>query len=116
MERDDKILSSIKKLIGPAEDYDYFDPDLAFHINAALSILRQLGIGPQEGFRIETGEETWTEFLGDRKDLEMVKDYVYAKVKLSFDPPTSGTLLAALQESIKEFEWRSYAEMEISHL
>lgn len=112
----DGILPTIKKMIGPSEEYDYFDPDLMIHINAALSVLRQLGIGPQEGFRLTTGQETWGEFLGDETDLEMVKDYIYMKVKLAFDPPTSSSLLASYQELIKEFEWRALVEPEIRYL
>ena len=103
-------------MLGPSEDYDHFDPDLVIHINAALSILRQLGIGPQEGFRLESGEETWSELLGDDTDLEMVKDYIYMKVKLAFDPPTNSSLLASYQELVKEFEWRALVEPEIRDL
>lgn len=117
MELNDSILATIKKMIGPYEGEDYFDPDLIIHINSALSTLRQLGVGPQEGFRIVSGEETWADFLGaDVKDFEMVKSYVYLKVKVIFDPPSSSAVLAAYQDTIKEYEWRSYVEPEIRHL
>ena len=41
---DESILVSIKKLLGIAEDYNYFDQDIIMHINAALMILTQLGV------------------------------------------------------------------------
>lgn len=116
MDGNEKILATIKKMLGPAEDYDHFNPDIMFHINTALSILRQLGVGPLEGFRISTGDETWAEFLGDGDDLEMAKDYVYMKVKLAFDPPSNSALLSAYQELVKEFEWRALVEPEIQGL
>lgn len=110
----DSIFATIKKMIGPYEGECFFDPDLAFHINTALSILRQLGVGPVDGFRIKDGTETWSDFLGeDVKDFEMAKGYVYLKVKLVFDPPSSSSVLASYQEAVKEYEWRSYVEPEI---
>ena len=49
----DSILTSIKKLLGIAEEYEHFDPDIVMYINSAFSVLTQLGVGPEEGFRIE---------------------------------------------------------------
>ena len=48
----ESILTSIKKLLGIAEEYEHFDPDLIMHINSVFSILTQLGVGPSEGFSI----------------------------------------------------------------
>lgn len=48
----DSILTSIKKLLGIAEEYEHFDPDIVMYINSAFSVLTQLGVGPEEGFRI----------------------------------------------------------------
>ena len=47
------ILTSIKKLLGIAEDYEHFDQDIIMHTNSAFTILTQLGVGPSEGFFIE---------------------------------------------------------------
>ena len=49
----DSILTSIKKLLGIVEEYEHFDPDIVMYINSAFSVLTQLGVGPEEGFRIE---------------------------------------------------------------
>ena len=37
----ERILTSIKKLLGIAEEYEHFDPDLIMHINSVFSILTQ---------------------------------------------------------------------------
>ena len=44
------ILTSIKKLLGIAEEYQVYDADLIMHINSVFSILTQLGVGPADGF------------------------------------------------------------------
>ena len=43
----ESILTSIKKLLGIAEDYTQFDVDLIIHINTVLSILGQIGVGDE---------------------------------------------------------------------
>ena len=101
----DSILTSIKKLLGPEEIYTNFDTDIIIHINSALAALRRLGVGPPKGFRIQDATSTWSEFLGERKDLEDVKTYVYLKVRLLFDPPTSATVIKAYEEEINKLEW-----------
>lgn len=64
----ESILSSIKKLLGPEEDYDHFDADIIFHINSALSDLNSIGIGPEEGFVISDETAKWSDFIG--KDIK----------------------------------------------
>ena len=102
----DSILVSIKKLLGIAADYTHFDPDIIMHINSAFSILTQLGVGPPEGFRIEDDVKTWNDFVSDTIRLDAVKSYVYLKVSLMFDPPTSSAVLSAKERQISELEWR----------
>lgn len=102
---DESILTSIKKLLGPGAD-TYFDTDIIIHINTALSILTQIGVGPPEGFTIEDEFAEWSDFLDDNKKIAMVKTYVYLKVKLVFDPPTLGSVLEAHQNAITELESR----------
>lgn len=102
----DSILTSIKKLLGIAEEYEHFDNDLIMHINSVFSILTQLGVGPEAGFSIRDEVATWTDFLEDSSYLELVKSYVYLKVKLMFDPPLSSTTLSSMERLISEYEWR----------
>ena len=85
----DSILTSIKKLLGIAEEYEHFDPDIVMYINSAFSVLTQLGVGPEEGFRIEDASKTWSEFLYDDPRLEFAKTFIYLKVRLAFDTPQS---------------------------
>lgn len=101
------ILTSIKKLLGITEDYTHFDADIIMHINSALMILTQLGVGPPEGFTISDDLAIWDDFLGeDNRQLELVKSYVYLKVKLLFDPPISSAAIDAIKFQISEYEWR----------
>ena len=100
----ESILTSIKKLLGPEEDDTNFDTDIIMHINTALMRLNQLGVGPSTGYSITSKEQVWSDFLGDRKDLEGVKTYVYLKTRLVFDPPQSGFLVDSIKEQIKELE------------
>lgn len=103
----DSILLSIKHRLG-IDEIDYFDSDIIMDINTVLSELTQLGIGPKEGFMIENEQQTWKDILGSHKNLEMVKTLVYLKVKLIFDPPTSGILTENINKQISELVWRIY--------
>lgn len=103
---DDSILDSIKKILGMPPDYDAFDTDLVIHINSVFGILAQLGVGPVGGFSISDSTTLWKSYLGDSKDLEMVKSYMALKVRLVFDPPTIGAVMDAMKEQIREYEWR----------
>ena len=105
----DSILVSIKKLLGNTEEYKYFDPDIVMHINSAFSILKQLGVGPKEGFMVTGESETWQDFLGEEhmKDLNEVQIYVYLRVKLGFDSSSlTGSVLDSINKQISELEWR----------
>lgn len=102
----ESILTSIKKLLGIPEDYTHFDQDIVMHINSAFMVLNQLGIGPDECFTIEYDTSTWEDFLGDAKNIEAVKTYVYLKVRLLFDPPASATVMQSIKDAISEYEFR----------
>lgn len=102
----ESILTSIKKLLGIAEEYTQFDADIIMHINSTCAILTQIGVGPSTGFMIDDVKATWDDFLDDDPRVEMVKSYMGMKVRLLFDPPTSSAVMEALNRSISEFEWR----------
>ena len=101
----ESILTSVKKMLGITEEYEHFDPDLIIHINSVFMLLRQLGVGPAKGYHITDESNKWSEFLQDSTELEMVKSYMYLRVRLLFDPP-SGGVQEAINNQIKEFEWR----------
>ena len=102
----ESILTSIKKMLGIPEDYKSFDQDIVMHINSVFMILTQLGIGPPEGFYIENEYDLWDSFLPDSKKLQTVKSYMYLKVRLLFDPPSSSASIESMNRIISEFEWR----------
>ena len=102
----DSILTSVKKMLGIAEEYTHFDADLITHINSVFMILAQLGVGPSEGFFFEDDTATWDEFIQDKKEINSVKSYVGLKVRLLFDPPTSSSQIDNANKLINELEWR----------
>jgi len=102
----DSILTSIKKMLGIAEEYEHFDADLIMHINSVFSILTQLGVGPEEGFSIENKSSTWDDFVSENSNLDAIKSYMYLKVKLLFDPPLSSSVSESMNRMISELEWR----------
>lgn len=100
-----RILDLVRKLIGGGETQGPFDSDLLVHINSVLFILTQLGVGPSEGF-IADENSKWTDFLPEGMKLELVKSFVYMKVKLIFDPPSSSSALDSMTKLVSELEWR----------
>ena len=108
----ENILDSIKKLLGIDEADLNFDQELIMHINSVFMVLNQLGVGPVGGFKISSNEETWTDFVGARLDLESVKSYIYLKVRLLFDPPQNSFLIDSISNQIDEHEWRLLAQVE----
>lgn len=110
---DNSILNCIKKLLGIDAEYDIYDSDIIVYINSVFLTLSQLGVGPTKPFHIEDSSSTWYDFLGeDRYDLEAVKTYIYLKVRLIFDPPSSSFVLDAINSLIKEQEWRLNIQVE----
>lgn len=101
----ESILASIKKLLGPSANDTSFDQDIIMHINSVFMILNQIGIGV-EGFYIEDETAIWTDFISDLKKVQGVKTYVYLKVRLLFDPPSSSAVIESINRSISELEWR----------
>lgn len=108
---DESILNSIKKLIGGFDvDCTDFDVDLIIHINTALAILTQLGVGPTGGFSIKDQTTTWGEFIPENKNLEPIKTFVYLKTKLIFDTPMSSAVIEAIEKLIDETQYRILCE------
>ncbi len=110
------ILTSIKEMLGPSGDYDAFDIDLITNINTYLGVLNQLGIGTR-GFSISDDTATWDDFLTDQETevgitLNEVKTYLYLRVKMVFDPPTSSILAQAINDNIAELDWRLNTKVE----
>ena len=105
----DYILASIKKLLGIQPEYKAFDDDIIIHINTVFMVLNQLGVGPEEGFSIIHGYEKWSDYCTIQNE-NAVRTFVYLKVKLMFDPPTSSALMDSINNMLAELEWRLYLE------
>jgi len=102
------ILRTVKEGLGIPVSVITFDPIIIVNINATFMILHSLGVGPTTVFTLVTGTETWADFFGSIDDptFALIKSYVGLKVKLLFDPPTSGVVTASLERVINEFESR----------
>lgn len=106
---EESILQSVKKTLGIPAGYEHFDQDIIISINTVMSILHQLGVGPEEGFFIENDSTTWGELFGEDPDankLMYVKSYVCLRVRLLFDPPSSSGAIDAMERQMRELEWR----------
>lgn len=103
---DDSILKSIKRLLGPGAEQTEFDQEILMDINGVFFELQQLGVGPEEGFTIYDESAEWIDFTTNEKLLSAIKPYMYLKVKLIFDPPTSSSVLTSFENMVNRFEWR----------
>lgn len=103
----DSILNSTKKTLGIQADYLAFDPDIIMFINSTLSTVAQLGVGPSTGFVIEDENDNWSDIsgLGDG-ELQHLKNFVYMKVRLGFDPPQNSFTIEAIERQARELEFR----------
>lgn len=104
---DERILPSVKKLIGVPEDSTDFDLDILMNINAAIITLSQIGVGPSDPYVVLGNEDTYSDFLGKNfNGTALVKMYLVYKTQLGFDHPASATVSGSLEKKIAETEWR----------
>ena len=108
----DSILLTVKKILGLDPDYTAFDVDVITHINSVFTTLTQLGVGPVGGFFIEDENDVWEDYITPEMNLNAVKTYVYLRVRLLFDPPTTSYHITSLKEQILELEWRLNVQVE----
>lgn len=104
------VLSFIKKPLGIDDSYTVFDMDILMHINSVFYELKQMGVNfPYNIYSISLDDTsvTWDDlFDSTRTDVEGIKEYVYLKTKLLFDPPSSSSLVDAINKQIANLEWR----------
>lgn len=106
------ILTSIKKLLGLSEECENFDNDIIMHINSVFFILNQIGVNPDNNFSITDKTKVWDDYVPPTQNLQIIRSYVYLKVRLLFDPPLSGTLVEVIKSQVAEFEWRIMTSVE----
>lgn len=109
---EESILVTIKKMLGLDVEYTPFDTDVIVLINSALMTLMQANVGPKHGFYVHGISETWSDFLTNPVMLEGAKEYVYLRVRIVFDPPSSGTVMEAMKQTIQELIWRLIVQAE----
>lgn len=110
---EDSVLLCTKKAIGYEEDYDVFDSDIMLHINSLLSKLIQVGYDFKDNYRVTDKEKTWDEIFNNTPIDDMIKEYIYIKTKIVFDPPQNSTVLAAMKDEASELEWRIFFDTDI---
>lgn len=97
------ILDDIKHRVGPSVDYDHFNTDILDAINTAFAILQQRGA---KDFEVVDNTTTWNDYSDDKTLIGLVRTYVYNKVRLIFDPPSSSFVLSAMEKQNEELEFR----------
>lgn len=109
------ILESVKHMLNIAPNITVYDQDIIIHINTVFSILYQMGVGPKNGFRITSPNETWEYYFADdsidnQNYYNDLKDFVMLRVKMLFDPPTTSAMIDSINNLIKELEYRLYTQ------
>lgn len=108
----DSILVTVKKLMNIDPEEQAFDTDIVLLINSEFMVLKQLGIGPENGFSISDYNEKWSDFTNDKDLIDTLKIYVALRVRMLFDPPASSIVADAINSRISECEWRLNVQAE----
>ena len=105
------IFTDVKSGLGLDPEDTGFDSELLFSINAAISLIRQQGVGVD--LEVKGDEEKWLDLVPDASNelLGMVKEFVRLHVKIIFDPPAPSTL-KVMEEVKSELIWRIHVSFE----
>lgn len=101
----DSVLNTIKQMLGITDEQTDFDTDIIIHINTVFNILHQLGV-TEEWIQIDGPSTKWEDVVNDITKVNMIKTYMYQKVRLMFDPPLNSTVISAMERQIQELEFR----------
>lgn len=104
----ESILNSVKRSLDVAPEDTSFDTVLIIHINTVFSDLYQIGLGQYgtDQMTITDANDTWETAFGSMKNIDMIKSYVYLRLRLLHDPPQAGYTTASFQSQIDKMEWR----------
>lgn len=100
----DKVLDTVRRIIGGSFLDPHFDQELIVHINTVIAFLDQLGL--KITTRVITESTTWEELIPNVDLIEDIKTFISFKVRLIFDPPTGSSAMNALEKVVDECEWR----------
>ena len=102
---EESILTTIKNMLEIDLDDDCFDEELVTYINTCFIKLKQVGAIDYD-FYIADKTTSWSDLLKDKvSSFQSLKTYIYARVKILFDPPSSSTL-SSYENLIRELEFR----------
>lgn len=104
------VLEDVRKVIGGDMIDPHFDQELCMHINSVLVGLRQIGV--KTGTNIVNDETLWSELVPNIINVESIKTWLGLKVRLIFDPPTSSYVSGAIEENLRELEFRIQLEVD----
>lgn len=111
MALEEGILETIKAMLGLDPAYTAFDEEVTVHINSAIFNLRQLGVGPSQGFSVTAPTQTWADYLGPEAErYGQTKTYIYLYLRGVFDPPQTSFGINAIKEQKEEAGWRLMIE------
>lgn len=106
MALEQSIFKSTKNMLDVAPSDGSFDDQIMGFINSALSDLVELGAGPSDGLFITGDTEVWESLEESPALTERIKNWLYLKVRLFWDPPQTSFLMDAHTKQIDEAAWR----------
>lgn len=101
---DASILDVTKVQCGIDPEDTSYDLEIIIHINTIFFVLKMLGIGPDNGFSIIDKNAKWSDFIGE-SEIHAVRTYMGLKVRMLFDPPTTGPATQAMERQATHLEW-----------
>jgi len=102
------ILGSVRIALGLSMEDESFSEEIKMHLNAALSILNQNGIG--KPLTITGLDAKWGDFKDDsqvegNEYFNMIPMFVQTSIKILFDPPPPSNV-QYYNNYIQELLWR----------
>lgn len=105
---DETILSSVCEYLGLDSEDRLYKVEILSLINGAVLALSQIGACK---YHTVTEDTTW-DVLIDNEDVEAIKLYVQLKTKVIFDPPSTSAVMEAMNNFIREIEWRLQTQVQ----
>lgn len=102
----DSILNTIKQQIGVLVSDSAFDADILLLINAAIAVLRQIGVGPETPMLVADKDTEWSALTTDSTVLAMAKQFIFLRTKLAFDAPGTSFIGESYQRMLDELTFR----------
>lgn len=108
MQLSNSILEDVRESLGIGKDVYDFDTEILMHINAALGVLNQNGVG--RPIVVNDTSVTWEDFqdplaISGNEVFPMVQIFITLSVKQIFDPPPPSTV-EYYSKSIDMTLWR----------